>query len=85
MIFHQNDEIRLMKAENLIQSRRAFNRERKGGKKQHRDNDYTPKSKRFRMSLKKLFSDEDSSGPDKKKFKQEIEQIQTKSKFNFGN
>lgn len=45
------DKIRLMKEENLIISKRTFHHERKGGKKQPRKKDGTPKKKILNLEL----------------------------------
>ena len=52
MMFKEEEKIRTMKAENLIVSKRVFNRERKGGKKRPRKKDNTPKKKKQIVELR---------------------------------
>lgn len=43
----RENEIRKMKSQNLVESKRGILRERKGGKKSSRAMDYTPKKRKF--------------------------------------
>lgn len=60
IMYHQEIMIRSMRAENLILSRRVFNRERKGGKKRPRTTDYTPKAGKVPIFRKRMLQDDDN-------------------------
>lgn len=84
IMYHQESMIRSMRAENLILSRRVFNRERKGGIKRPRTTDYTPKAGRVPIFRKRILQDEDLEEFVNKKIKEEPKSPLKPTKLNFG-